>query len=60
VNDQEFERLRKFRYLGYTITEGNNITIEIKERIIMAIRATYGIKKQLSSRYLGRQTTCVI
>jgi hypothetical protein len=30
VDDQEFESMRKFKYLGCILTEGNNITIEIK------------------------------
>jgi hypothetical protein len=50
----------KSNYLASTLTEGNNITIEIRERIIMTIRATYDAKKQLCSRYVGRQTKCVI
>jgi hypothetical protein len=39
-----------------TLTEDNNITTEIKQRIVMENRATCGLKKQLSSQYLGRQT----
>jgi hypothetical protein len=60
VDDQEFERVRDFKYLGPTLTEDNNITIEIKLRIVMANRATYSLRKQLSSRYLGRQTKCTL
>jgi hypothetical protein len=51
--------MREFRFLGSTLTEDNNITIEIKGRIVMANRASYGLKKQLSSRYLRRETECV-
>jgi hypothetical protein len=36
VDDQEFERLRKLKYLGSTLTEDNNIMTEIKKRTIMA------------------------
>jgi hypothetical protein len=49
VNDQEFERVREFKYLGSTITEDNNIATEIKLRTVMANRASYSLKKQLSS-----------
>jgi hypothetical protein len=30
-NDQKFERVREFEYLGSTLMEDNNITIEIKQ-----------------------------
>jgi hypothetical protein len=41
-DDQEFERLIGFRYLGSTLIQGNDITIGIKQRILMAIGASYG------------------
>jgi hypothetical protein len=34
VDDEEFERVREFKYLAYILTEGNNISIEIKQRIV--------------------------
>jgi hypothetical protein len=43
-DDQEFERLIGFKYLGSTITQDNDFTIEIKQRILMANRANYGSK----------------
>jgi hypothetical protein len=39
---------------GSTLTQDNNITIEIKQRTAMANRASYGRKKQLRSQYFGR------
>jgi hypothetical protein len=45
---QESERAREFKYLGSSLTEDNNISIEIKLRIVMANRASYGLQKQLS------------
>jgi hypothetical protein len=36
VDNQEFERVRKFKYLGSTLTDNNNITSETKERNVMA------------------------
>lgn len=43
VDNQEFERVRDLKYLGSTLTE-DNITIEIKQRILIANRASYGLK----------------
>jgi hypothetical protein len=60
VDEQKFERVRELRCLGSTVTEGNNIITKIKQRIVMANQASYGLKKQLSSRYLGRQTKCAL
>jgi hypothetical protein len=36
VDGQESERVRELIYLGSTLTEDNNIIIEIKQRILMA------------------------
>jgi hypothetical protein len=44
VNDQEFERARKCRYPESNLTE-DNITIQIKQKIVIANQANYGIKK---------------
>jgi hypothetical protein len=49
VDKQESERVKELRYVGSTLTEGKNITAEIKQRIVMADQASYGLKKQLSS-----------
>jgi hypothetical protein len=56
VDDQEFGKVREFNYLGSTLTEDNNVIIKIKQSILMANRASYGLKKPLSSPYLRRQT----
>jgi hypothetical protein len=48
VGDQEFQRVRKFKYIEFSITD-DNITIEIKQKIVIANRASYGLKKYLSS-----------
>jgi flagellar basal body rod protein FlgB len=52
VDDQEFEKVREFKYLGSTLTEDNNITIEIKQRIVMANRASYGLKQRFPNRWI--------
>jgi hypothetical protein len=46
VDDQQFERVREYKYLGSTVTEENNITTETEERILITDSATYGLKKQ--------------
>jgi hypothetical protein len=50
IDDQQYERVKEFKYLGTTLTEDNDST-EIKQRIIMANKTSYGLKKQLSSLY---------
>jgi hypothetical protein len=47
VDGQGFERTREFKYLGSALTEDNNITIKIKDGLVMANRAGYVLKKQL-------------
>jgi hypothetical protein len=32
VDDQEFERVRDFKYIGYVTTDDNNTSIEIKQK----------------------------
>jgi hypothetical protein len=42
MDDQEFERVREFKYLGTTLTE--DITTEIKWRTVMENCTSYGLK----------------
>lgn len=35
MDDQQFEGVRAYKYLGSTVTEESNITIEIEQRILM-------------------------
>jgi sorting nexin-29 len=56
IDDQQYGRVKEFKYLGTTLTEDNDISTEIKQRIIMANKTSYGLKKQLNSPYLKRQT----
>lgn len=60
ANDQEIERVRELKYIGPTRTEDNRIITEIKQRNLMTNRASYCLKKQLNSRYSGRQTKCAL
>jgi hypothetical protein len=54
VGDLEFGRVREFKHLGSTLTE-DSIAIQIKQRIVMANPTSYDLKKQLNSRYFGRE-----
>jgi hypothetical protein len=38
ADDQKFERVREFIYLESAVTEDSNITIEVKDIIVMAIQ----------------------
>ena len=51
-----FEKVKEFKYLGTMTTVGNKIDVEINKRLMLANRGYYGLKKQLSSRYLTLQT----
>jgi hypothetical protein len=53
-------QLFELKYLGRPLTEDNDFSIEIKQRIIMANKTSYELKKQLNSPHLKRQTKCVL
>jgi hypothetical protein len=57
---QHYERVKELKYLGTTLTEDNDISTEIKQRIIMANKASYGLNKQLHSPYFKWQTKCML
>jgi hypothetical protein len=44
VDDQEYERVKEFKYLGTVLTEDNDITTEIKQRIIVAKKTSCVLK----------------
>jgi hypothetical protein len=52
--------MREFKFLGSILIDDNNITIEIKQRILIGNRGRCGLEKQLSSRYLRGQTKCAL
>lgn len=47
VHDQEFERARDFKYLGF-ILANDNITTEMKQKFVTDDQTRYGLKEQLS------------
>jgi hypothetical protein len=54
IGNWQYERVKEFKYLGTTLTEDNDINTESKQRIIMANKTSYGLKKQLNSPYSKR------
>ena len=60
INHQEYDRIKEFKHVGTVLTEYNDITTEIKQRIIMANKASYGLKKQLYSPNLKSETKCIL
>jgi alkylhydroperoxidase/carboxymuconolactone decarboxylase family protein YurZ len=49
IYDQEYGRVKEFKYLGTIWTEDNDITTGIKHQITIANKTSYGLKKQLNS-----------
>jgi hypothetical protein len=60
TDDQEYEGVKEFKYLETILTDDNYSTTEIKQRIIMANKTSYGLMKQLNAPNLQRQTKCVL
>ena len=50
-----FEKVEKFRYLGVTVTNTNDIREEIKRKINMGKACYYSLEKILSSRLLSNK-----
>ena len=55
TNGYTFERVSKFKYLGTTINNQNKLSAEINNRIKLANKCFFGMKKQLRSK-LSRKT----
>jgi hypothetical protein len=58
INNYKFEIVKEFKYLSTIVTSDNNISAEINSRILMANKCYYGLKNQLQSHYLSRDTKC--
>ena len=55
IGNLSFENVEKFRYLGVTVTNTNDIREEIKHRIDMGNACYYSIDKILSSRLISKK-----
>lgn len=56
VGDYNFEIVNIFKYLSTNIENENNISEEIKQRVVAASRCAQGLNKHLRSQYIGRET----
>lgn len=60
TDDQKCERVEEFKFLRTVMTEGNYIGTEIMQRINVANKISYELKKQLKWQNLKRQTKCML
>ena len=56
IGNHRFEAVRNFIYLGTEVTYDNDITSEIKRRIMLASRCLYGLSKMMRSKNLSRKS----
>ena len=57
---KEYERVREFKYLRTILTEDNDIATEIKQRLVMDNKTSYGLKKQIYLPNMNKQTKCML
>ena len=55
IENLSFQNVEKFRYLGVTVTNTNDICEKIKRRINMGNACYYSLEKILSSRLLSKK-----
>jgi hypothetical protein len=60
IGNKHFEVVKEFVYLGSLTTPTNDVSLEIQRRIQTANRCFFGLRKNLQSRYLSRQTKFTI
>ena len=56
ADNYTFDTVKEFIYLGSAVTTKNDVSLEIKRRIILGNRYYYGLNGQLSNRDLSRTT----
>ena len=55
IQNLSFVKVEKFKYLGVTVTNTNDIREEIKRRINMGNACYYSLEKIVSSRLLSKK-----
>lgn len=56
IGDVDFESVQDFTYLGSSVNTNNDVTLEIKRRIMLANRTLFGLSKILRSKFVRRNT----
>ena len=56
IDNYNFEVVKDFVYLGTSINNTNDVSLEIKRRITLANRCYFGLSRQLRCRALSRRT----
>jgi hypothetical protein len=56
VGDRTFQRVNSFKYLGSTVMHNNDISEEIRIRLMTANRAYFALIKLLKLRLLSHKT----
>ena len=54
IDNNNFERVEEFKYLGSTLTNQNSIAEEIKSRLKSGNACYHSVQKLLSSRLLSK------
>ncbi|XP_062712812.1 uncharacterized protein LOC134289966 [Aedes albopictus] len=60
IDGDTFEVVEEFVYLGSLLTADNNVSREIRRRIISGSRAYYGLQKKLRSKKIHPRTKCIM
>jgi hypothetical protein len=58
VGDRTFQRVDSFKYPGSTVMHNNDISEEIRIRLMTTNRAYFALIKLLKLRLLSRKTKC--
>ena len=56
INGYDFEVVKDFVYVGFSINTDNDVSLEIRRRITLANRCYFGLRKQLSKKALSWRT----
>ena len=60
IRNYTFKRVDNFKYLGTMVSKMNDRTVEVNARLIMAIRAYYGLQNHVKSRIISRKTKTLL